>query len=128
MIMVLFKHTGFWFFFLGFLSSGGTTRGSSSATSTSGGWSSTTTRANIGQHVLDILALKSLVWISLRSLNDLFECADLGEERGPDTFDIRDTCSLDNGVDLVGLYKILVSVCFDVAGVVRRFRHHHRPR
>lgn len=65
------------------LSSSLTTSGSTTGGGGSGG---TTTGADVGQEVLDILALESL-----------------GEELGPDRLNIRDVGGLDESVDLVGL-------------------------
>jgi hypothetical protein len=63
--------------------SGGT--GSGGSTSDSRG---STSGADVQEHVLDVLALKGL-----------------GEERSPDRLNVGDTGSLDDGVELVGLFK-----------------------
>jgi len=71
-------------FLLLLCSLGGTSSGST-GTSSRGG-SGTTTRANVQKKVLDVLALKSL-----------------GEEGSPYRLDVRDLCSTNEGVELVGL-------------------------
>lgn len=86
--------TGIWnerrtlFLLLLFLSSGLTTGGSS--TTSSGGSGSTAAGTDVGQELLDILALESA-----------------SEELGPDRLNFRDVGGLDESVELVGLCRYL---------------------
>lgn len=68
------------------LSSWGVTSGGGSTTSSSWGSSSSATRADVGEQVLDVLALEGL-----------------GEDAGPDWLDALNTGSGDQGLELVGL-------------------------
>lgn len=100
---------------LGLLS--GTTSGSGASGS---GGSGGTTGADVGKEVLHILALKSLFSqkrlqsvyrvrvsqdiVSVIELSSSVVSSYLGEEGSPDRLDILDLGSLDDGLDLVGLY------------------------
>ena len=96
--------------------SSGTTSGSAS----SGG--STAAGADVQEQVLDILALKSLFTYQFRVRNSsVFVYAHLGEQGRPDGLDLLDLCGLDEGLKLVGLFKLanVSAIANGTSGVVQ---------
>ena len=91
---VLFKLT------LNLLLSGGRVSGTTSGgtSGTSGGGGGGTTRANVGQEVLDVLALEGL-----------------GEQRGPDGLNVGNLGGRDERLELVGLFAKIVSMLYHAA-------------
>lgn len=80
------RHTLFLLLLLLLLVSSSLGGGTTSSRGSGGSGGSSTTGADVGQHLLDILALESL-----------------GEDLGPDGLDLRDVGGLDQSVELVGL-------------------------
>ena len=99
---------------------GVTTGGTASGSTSSRG--STTAGADVQEQVLDILALKSL-----SSVRNYSPCrpsianAHLGEQGRPDGLDLLDLCGLDEGLKLVGLFKLanVSAIANGTSGVVQ---------